>query len=279
MFDCLAGRKPGARSVSRNLLRVLEFNRACRYGAGVRQDVTRISSSHWRTHQAANPDCATTTSLRLCRRCHALCQLSRTLFALLCGEAGVTCNDSSAEDNAGWDYIVQFPCDPDDQRPKDVQVGAETSFVQVKSTDAAPFAVNLKLSNALRMAKEPQPYFLVLIVGAGSARRILARHFWVNEIEDTLRRVRQAEVSGHRDRLNRRTLTLRLTNADDHTNDLLQWMHSTIHAVRGDYRVAKAMIANSVGYDRRAARFSVTFTGSPGEIADWELGLSATPPV
>lgn len=212
--------------------------------------------------------------------------MSRTLpivaeryFALLCGEAGITCNDSSAEDNAGWDYIVHFPSDPSDQRPKDEQAGAETAFVQVKSTDAAPFVVSLKLSNGLRMAKEPQPYFLVLIVGAGSARRVLARHFWANEIEDTLRRVRQAEVSGHRDRLNRRTLTLRLTNADDHTNDLLQWMHSTVHAVRGDYRIAKATIANSVGYDKGATRFSVTFTGSPDEIVDWELGLGATPPV
>ncbi len=198
-------------------------------------------------------------------------------FALLCGEAGVTCNDSSAEDNAGWDYIVQFPCDPGDQRPKDEQAAAETCFVQVKSTDAAPFAVNLKLSNALRMAKEPQPYFLVLIVGAGSARRILARHFWANEVENTLRRVRQAEVAGHRNRLNRRTLTLRLTDADDHTDDLLQWMHLTIRAVRGDYRIAKATIANSVGYDKGATRFSVTFTGSPDEIVDWELGLGATP--
>ena len=206
-------------------------------------------------------------------------KVAERLFALLCGEAGVTCNKSSDEDNVGWDYFIHFPPDPTDSRPKDEQPGPETAYVQVKSTGAAPFVVQLKLSNALRMAKERLPYFLVLIVGTGSARRILARHFWAAEIENTLRRVRQAEVSGYGNRLNRRTMTLRLSEEDDHTDDLLPWMHSTILAVRGDYGTAKSTIANSVGYKEGGTRFSVTLAASPDEIVDWELGLGPTPTV
>lgn len=207
-------------------------------------------------------------------------KVAERLFALLCGEVpGLTCNRSSDEDNAAWDYVVHFPPDPRDSRPRDEQPGRETAFVQVKSTDAAPFVVQLKLSNALRMAKESQPYFLVLVVGKGNARRILARHFWAEEIENTLRRVRQAEVSGHRDRLNRQRLTLRLSDQDDHTNDLLAWMQAAIRAVRGDYPSAKSAIVNSVGYEKGGTRFSVTLSGSPDEIVDWELGLRPTPTI
>ena len=205
--------------------------------------------------------------------------IAERYFALLCGEAGVTCNRSSDEDNAGWDYVIHFPHDLNDNRPKDEQPAPETAFVQVKSTNSAPFAVQLKLSNALRMAKESQPYFLVLIVGTGKGRRVFARHFWVDEIETTLRRVRHADVSGHRDRLNRRKLTVRLAEDDDHTDDLLAWMQSTIRAVRGNYPAAKTAIMGSVGYERGNTKFAVTFKGSPDEIIDWELGLRSTPTV
>lgn len=205
--------------------------------------------------------------------------IAEQIFALLCGEAGVICNKSANDDSAGWDYIIHLPTDPTDTRPKDEQPGSESAFVQVKSTYAAPLVVQLKLSNALRMAKERQPYFIVLVVGGREARRIYARHFWAAEIENTLRRVRLAEVSGHRDRLNRRKLTLSLSDKDDHTEDLLPWIQSTIRAVRGDYREAKAAITESVGYEKDGTRISVTLKASSDEIIDWELGLRATPAV
>lgn len=206
-------------------------------------------------------------------------KVAERLFALLCSEAGVICNRSSDEDEAGWDYVVHFPPDPNDARPKDEQAGAETAFVQVKSTADAPATVQLKVSNALRMAKEPHPYFVVLVVGLGSGRRILARHFWISEIEASLRRVRSAELSGYGDRLHRRKMTFHLTDADDHSHDLLSWMRSTIDGVRGDYRAAKAAVVNSVGYAEGHTRLTVTIAASPDEIVDWELGLRPTPTV
>lgn len=205
--------------------------------------------------------------------------VAEQMFSLLCGEAGVICNKSANDDSAGWDYIIHLPTDPNDVRPKDEQPGSESAFVQVKSTYTAPLTVQLKLSNALRMAKERQPYFIVLVVGGREARRIYARHFWAAEIENTLRRVRLAEVSGHRDRLNRRKLTLSFSGEDDHTENLLPWIQSTIRAVRGDYREAKAAIAESVGYGKDGTRISVTLKASPDEIIDWELGLRPTPAV
>lgn len=202
--------------------------------------------------------------------------VAERLFALLCGEAGVICSKSD-EDKAGWDYVLNFPPEASDSRPRDEQPGMETAFVQVKSTTRAVLSVPLKLSNALWMAKEQHPYFLVLIVGTGKERRLLARHFWLAEIEDTLRRVRQSEISGRGGKLNRQTLTVTLSEDDDHTDDLLSWMLATIRGVRGDYREAKTAIANSVGYSPNSTRISVTMKASPEEILDWELGLCPTP--
>lgn len=205
--------------------------------------------------------------------------VAERFFALLCGDARVICNKASDEDKAGWDYVLNFPPSSGDQRPRDEQPGMETVFVQVKSSTRAGLSVQLKLSNALWMAKEPHPYFLVLIKEHAKTRRIFARHFWVAEIEDTLRRVRRAEVSGKAGKLNRQAFTLTLSEADEHTDDLLAWMHGTMLAVRGDYREAKTAITNSVGYAANSTRVSVTIKASPDEIIDWELGLRPTPAI
>lgn len=205
--------------------------------------------------------------------------VAERLFALRCSEAGVSCNRSSEQDDGGWDYIVQYPADLTDRRPRDEQASGATVFVQVKSTGKPPYKVQLKLSNALRMAKERLPFFLVLVEVSGGERKILARHFWAEEIEHTLRRVRQAEAAGDRDRLHKRTITLTLLDGDDHSGDLLDWMRATIFSIRGDYPAAKALIAKTVGYGESAIRITASFNGSRDEIADWELGSGPTPKI
>ncbi len=205
--------------------------------------------------------------------------VAERLFALRCSEASVSCNRSSEQDDGGWDYIVQYPVDLADQRPRDEQPTGSTAFVQVKSTGKPPYRVQLKLSNALRMAKEHLPFFLVLIEVSGNVRKILARHFWAEEIEHTLRRVRQAEATGNRDRLHKKTITLTLSDEDDHSNDLLDWMRATIRWVRGDYSAAKALIADTVGYRKNAIRITASLNGSRDEIIDWELGMGRIPTV
>jgi hypothetical protein len=200
-------------------------------------------------------------------------------FAMLCTDAGVTCNRSSDEDIAGWDYILHFPIEPNNILPMDEQPGAESALVQVKSINGHPFSVRIKLSNAQRMAKESLPYFIVLVVGHEPDRRVLARHFWVSEIESALKRVREAEASGQHDRLNRQRITFQLTDADDHTNDLLDWMQSTIRGISGDYRSSKNEITKTIGFEKNCARVELSISGSRDEYVDWELGIGEQPAI
>lgn len=87
-------------------------------------------------------------------------KVAEQAFAVRCGEAGVICNKSYDDDNAGWDYIIiHFLADPYDVRPKDEQRRSDSAFVHVKSTYAALIVVQLKPLNALQMAKERKSYF------------------------------------------------------------------------------------------------------------------------
>lgn len=78
--------------------------------------------------------------------------VAERLFALRCSEASVSCNRSSEQDDGGWDYIVQYPVDLADRRPRDEQPTGSTAFVQVKSTGKPPYKVQLGAVSLIRTA-------------------------------------------------------------------------------------------------------------------------------
>jgi hypothetical protein len=191
-------------------------------------------------------------------------------FATLCAEAGVVCN-ASKQDEFGWDFFVQYPALRDPTKPADRQPAGVEALVQVKSTRAAPFVTRLKLSNALHAAQARQPFFVVLVVAGGDVQTIYAKHFWHDEIERTLKRVRLAENAGDT-KFNRRHFDIRMDAADNHSTDLLDWMRSTI-IVQKDYGAAKSEIFDTVGHENGWGLMNVTYTGTEQEMLDLQLGL------
>lgn len=191
-------------------------------------------------------------------------------FAALCAEAGVVCN-ASKQDEFGWDFFVQYPARRDPSRPADSQPAGVEALVQVKSTRAAPFVARMKLSNTLRAAQAWQPFFVVLVVAGGDTPAIYAKHFWRDEIERTLKRVRLAENAGDT-QFNRRHFDIRMDSGDDHSTDLLDWMRRTIEAEK-DYLAAKTDIFGTVGHEDGYGLMNVTYAGTAQDMLDLQLGL------
>ncbi|KQU45127.1 hypothetical protein ASG67_15730 [Sphingomonas sp. Leaf339] len=80
-------------------------------------------------------------------------------FSARCARAGITRN-KSRQDRTGWDYFVEFPAIAVAGIPADLQPVEMAASVQVKSKRKGQPFVDLKLSNALRFAKNAAPCFL-----------------------------------------------------------------------------------------------------------------------
>lgn len=201
-------------------------------------------------------------------------------FAALCSEHGVTRNKSD-QDRLGWDYFLQFPSATIAHLPIDAQPIEREALVQVKSKVKWPAAAVLKLSNALRLAKTPRPAFVVLFVAANGREpvRIYARHIWINEISRILERARRAGDPEKVD-LHRMTLTLRMSQADDHTDDLIPWLAGQVGNGVDSYARAKAQIVATVGQEDGGIHGAIQVPlDALQALVDHQIGLPVAAPV
>lgn len=100
---------------------------------------------------------------------------------------------------SGWDRLVEFP-EKVFAGPADTHPPRSVAYVQVKSVHKrSPPTCRVKLSNALRAAQSPQPWFVVLVTAPTPKYppRIYAVHFWEELIRRTLESVRRAENEKH----------------------------------------------------------------------------------
>jgi hypothetical protein len=200
-------------------------------------------------------------------------------FSGLCSCAGVTRN-RSVQDRTGWDYLIEFPPAAMRDVPADLRPVEASAQVQVKSKRAGKASVTLKLSNALRFAKNPLPCFVVLFLankGSESAR-VFARHFWEQEISQALKRARQAHAEG-RDDLNNLTMTLSLGSEDEHGSDLMAWMAATIATYGDRYADVKAGLARTLGFEDGFIHGNIRFNVADlGALVDHLIGLTPAAP-
>src|SRR6476620_1729881 len=82
-------------------------------------------------------------------------------FAAQCAAAGV--RPHPPRKDTGWDYYLEFP-PGDHPGPADTHPPAKIAYAQVKSKTRGKATCRLSLSNALKAAQSPQPWFLVLFV-------------------------------------------------------------------------------------------------------------------
>ena len=192
---------------------------------------------------------------RMIRR---LPQWAEKYFGTLCAAEGVVCNKAE-EDESGWDFHLEFPQQPH-SGPPDMHPARKTAYVQVKSTRRRDGLVcRVKLSNALRAAQSPQPWFIVLVVAdAGNEpTSVYALHIWDGLIRRSLKAVRRAHNEGKA--LHKRYFTIQFNAADERSNHLLSWMHQAIAAVGPDYEQQKKSIFQTVGYEESYGIVHVTF--------------------
>ena len=193
----------------------------------------------------------------------------------------MTCNDS-AEDDHGWDHVVEFPHVTLPHISADMQRPMPAVFVQTKSHGANGLKVTMKLSNAVRLARSPSPAFVILRTSTeqdGKDEQIwYAIHFWDTLVERALKRAREASRDGiSEDDFHKYSFNFTMAEVDRRTDDqLLSWIESTVLNIGGDYAAAKKALQphpQIVG--------EITF--GPGhsieQFVDHQLGLTPSIPV
>ena len=98
-------------------------------------------------------------------------------------------------------------------------------------------------------------------------------------IERALIRGRQASVENKEP--HKAFMEIGFSEQDEHSNDLIDWIISTVRAGSDEYSAEKKSLFKSLGYENRNYRAEITFGPISGiqEIVDHELGLTDTLPV
>lgn len=173
-------------------------------------------------------------------------------FASYCSDGGATVH-RVGDDKNGWDYLVEFPEEPHGG-PVDTAPADLSAYVQVKTTRGRACETQIKVSNMLRAARSPQPWFVVLFHLPSGAERptVYARHFWKDLIAVGL----EASQRSQRDRrpLHKRRVTVRFSDSDRQTGDIVAWMLECIRVHNSYYAVRKAEIYRTVGFEKGSGR-------------------------
>ncbi len=211
-------------------------------------------------------------------------RIGESLFELWCNEAELLPNPCK-HDEAGWDFIVQFPptTSPPPGIPADLAPNGPACLVQVKTTKSKQKNhVNIELSNWKHLVDIDAPCFVVFITLNSRNRPTSARIAHVDRDLGgrVLRRVRQADLDGNADRLHK--LTMRHTFTDDQHLDVdggnLRASLARFASEPG-YAVSKSKWRAAVGYGDFRKRLSFTMGELTEDVAytkmvDWAIGVT-----
>jgi hypothetical protein len=210
-------------------------------------------------------------------------KIAEGLVEYACQAAGAVVNRAH-DDQFGWDLIVQMDGPRVGGRPADLDPAGLTSLVQVKSTTTKRRACRLKLSNAVRLAKEASPCFVALLAfdkGAAQPCEVFLRHIWQEEISDALKAARLAHIEGHVD-LHRVPHTLAFTDADRcPLSEVPHRIEASVTAFGNGYSSEKAKLVQSVGYEDGYGDgwFTLADEVDPNTFIDMMLGRVADVPI
>lgn len=230
--------------------------------------------------------CSASTRVAIDRRLRYTLDMSKRFlgrsgekrFSLLCSEAGVTCNPA-VEDEHGWDHVVEFPHSPAAGVPADMQHRTPAVFVQTKSHEADGLNISMKLSNAMSLARSPNPCFVALAtlpaVGGASWHVV---HVWKELIERILRRGREESASGTpEENFHKKTFSFTMSEADARDDgNLLPWIERTIRARGPHYAAAKAALVPPPDI---VGRITVGPLDSVEQLIDHTIGLTPNIPL
>ena len=199
-------------------------------------------------------------------------------FKSLCSKFNVTCNPS-IEDDVGWDFILEIPAPETKNISSDKLPTNRQALVQVKSTTGKRRSTTMKVSNALNLARFESPCSIVFFHEYPAENgHIYARHFWSSLIELSLRKGRTASANGKEP--HKTKMRVGFSDSDNHSDNLVEWIVSTVNGLPSDYALEKVKLYKSIGYEEHGFRGKVTIKLTEG-IQDWvdhQLGLKESLP-
>lgn len=203
-------------------------------------------------------------------------QHAERLFAVACAEHGATCNPS-IEDDKGWDWFVEFPSKRSPHMSADMHEPPTKALVQIKSTAGKPFS-KMKLTNALRFAKDPVPCFVVLCrytKDRSGNPEIYLLHCWEKFAEDALRRARVASYEGETN-LNRIEIGIKFSAENRVTGNVAEAIWMQISQIGREYENKKKNTADTIGFgdDAIAGRIRFSSEVTEDDVADMQVGLT-----
>ena len=105
----------------------------------------------------------------------------------LCRDLGATIQRVTEDDN-GYDLVVEFPSQVETAFP-DIDPPLTRCLIQVKSVQSRRRTTRMKVSNALKLAKDSLPCFIALVTYPGKTNQneaIYLRHIWSREMAEAL---------------------------------------------------------------------------------------------
>lgn len=204
-------------------------------------------------------------------------------FKELCADAQLICNKSD-RDRAGWDFVVDFPFDPDRSTSFDKRGTPLSCHVQLKTIYNTTRSAKLPLHMAERLAKELKPTFVAVF--KVSQRRTVDELYLIHISDDRLaailKRLRKAELEPDRP-LNKQFINF-IPRANERLGvDGLELKAAIEKACGPDmhkYSAAKRDQLERLGFDSRPVTMQMTFHAkSAEEMSDILLGLRSLVPV
>ncbi|MCJ2081299.1 hypothetical protein [Methylobacterium sp. J-090] len=185
-------------------------------------------------------------------------------FSRLCSDTDLICNPS-LEDDAGWDFFVQFPLDAGFRDTLDKRPASLCAFVQVKTSTRDIRSVEIKLNNAERMATEVKPAFIVVGRLDKQSGRIsfTMGHIGPTAIAFILRELRKISVSSPTERkIKKIYLPISVLDLDliACPSDVAAIIRKHSHNNLEEYIKSKISLVGSIGYksDAYTGKFSIS---------------------
>lgn len=183
----------------------------------------------------------------------------------------------SQNDLHGWDHVIDItPLNVEHNLPHDLRDHLYQSFVQIKTTRQKYPTTSVKLSNALKSAKSSFPTFVFLLhyIKGRDTPVIYGKHIWLYEIEDTLRRAREAESLSKA--INKIIVPIKYASSDVIKVSPAEWMHEKIISCGGsNYAAEKLKIIQTVGYEGtgKVGTFNLSVP-KLDDLVSFELGIT-----
>lgn len=203
------------------------------------------------------------------------------------GDIERICRDAGAslqrvmEDDHGWDILAEFPSRIETAFP-DVDPPLTRCLIQVKSVQTRRKSTRVKVSNALKFAKDSLPCFVALVTypnGSKAREAIYLRHIWATDMAEALKAARQHSAEGIA--LNRRHLTIAFTCAERVDDDFADALLAAIGREGADYAENKKRMADSLGYEEGhgEGQFVLADGHNEQDLQDLMLGRRADLPI